>query len=344
MIKKTIDSLDFCVRDADVWMISGDCNALLKYNIQSKQLRFVSFFPDNNTSRKYGYIKTMNYGDELFFVPAWADNFVSYDMVGNRFKVYNDIALNKGGKFGDAFISGDRLYCIPLSTDKEILVLNLPSMEVIDRFVVSKSIQNELNRCYCYQKHIYMCVPGKNMLIDFDEENRCSDIISIEGTEELNAISGFQRTVFLHDNGSEKIIKYDICDRRIIDELFDEEKTYEVCAFDGERVFVSSRESSLKKVDFTDRSIHEVNLRDELINIKNKYTDGVFRNVQGFLYYFDRLSSSLVTFNGSDFDCYKLTLNEDDSKTMLKEIIDKSSEMVLSESRLFSVEDFVKSL
>ena len=344
MSNKAIDCLDFCVIDNSLWMISGNFNALLKYDNKHNTVEFVSFFPLEIMTLKYGYYRILNYEKKLICVPQFSNSIVIYDTETASFERSDDLVFEGGGRFADACIRDNRLYCIPTDSSRNMLVIDLKSLKIIDRCRIEVSENYGFNRCYFYKDNIYLNVPGKDIVVDININKMNNTVFSVGEDGEYSAITGYDEMLFLQDSKGERLLKYDLANNSVSGIVKDGEKSHEICAIDKNRVLVGSIEYPLKMVSFENQSAAIIGERANKYILESKFVNGSFRNQDEKVYYFDRLSSSVLIYTNIDLIQTEIGLEQSDRNIIMREILKGQDNPMLLETNLLGVGEFVRGM
>lgn len=341
----TLECIDFCIDEDSAWMISGDCNALFMYDFKRKETKFIDFIPSGAKQLRYAFIRIFKYENKLVLLPAWANNFVIYNVDERNFIVYDNISLWDGGKFVDAFLQGNKLYCVPFDTEKNVIVINLDNMSIIQRIPIEGIEGKVLDHCYCVDNHMFLCVPETNLVIAIDLKELKSRVITIPGAKNLYGITGNNYDIYLQDADNKKIYAYDYKNAQITGEIYDGEESEYILSIDDNTVLISSIVSPLKKVDILHKKQETIGKRERNIEQSIKFVYGQLHKVDSTIYYYDKISSSFYVIVDGFETVYNVDVPLLDVEQIFREmVIDLDENALFQENHFFSVDGFIQSL
>lgn len=114
----------FAVDGDSLWIVYGLVPALFKYDLNTKQLDFVSQIPCESKENLFSAMIIDN--GNLYMIPGWSVDLIVYHINENK---YDKIAVDKIDKysFAGAYKVGRRIVCIP-SYLSDIAILNMDDL------------------------------------------------------------------------------------------------------------------------------------------------------------------------------------------------------------------------
>jgi hypothetical protein len=288
VIKVKVLFEDFIIRENEMWFFSKTFNGLMKMNIFSGRVEFISKIPTYKYDENRLICKIIDVGDRLFCIPMDADEIWIYSPIKDS---WDSIGLNIYskekiyGKFFQAILVKNEIYLIPSSYNK-IAIVNVETENV--NYITFEDEQNKAKRAEikdCYfrtdiaktDEKIYLasCVDNRVLVIDTKNKdciwhyvggnsNRYSGIIYECGKFWLSPRTNGNVVVWDGRDNSEEII---------IPQL---EGAYYLGIISYDDWIVISGQNECGNIVINKRS-HEIIVKDGIYYLANKVTeDGKF--------------------------------------------------------------------
>lgn len=159
-----------------LWFSNNTFNGLFKMNIDTGNIEFVDFFPDERQDIAAAHKKCIYCNGKLFFLPARADHICIYDIEKARFF---SIRIEKNDKefCADAVLVGKDIYIFLLDPEQDLWILDTQSLKLsrapsfknaYRQVIGNKDIEFLLCRGNEYKGKIYFAFYGTDMVASYD--------------------------------------------------------------------------------------------------------------------------------------------------------------------------------
>ncbi|QFJ55001.1 YncE family protein [Pseudobutyrivibrio xylanivorans] len=312
---------DFCVENNDIWMVHGAMNSLIHYDIISKKTDVLAVIPGEPLIKDFLFIRLFKYLGFLYLIPCNASSIYIYDIEKKELVYKYKLSENKFEErlFSDACIIGKKIYCVPNTTGKDIVCINLVEPFNISRIEFDCGAYNKMiiNHCVGDDRFIYAVCPSSNNIMMIDVKEKITDKLEVSRLTGISGIAINEGKLFLSSAMDKKIVIINKDNKKIVREQILEPVSGAITALDGNKLWVDSGDIVAYILDIQTGEIVKINkLFGEEMEKVAYYISGPAYFNGGNLVYFDRCISAITVFNGADWKIYPveidITFNRED--------------------------------
>lgn len=343
--KSLVWCTDFCVDGHDVWMIHGEFNAVINYNMQTNRTKLLTIIPDTKIFGEFLFIRIIKYKHNLIFVPYFADYLVVYDLFDNKYvlkKYLRDIYKTQA-IFSDACVIQNRLYCMPHTVGNPITVLDLDKLcdtEII-AFRESNCNEKNINHCFAKEGVIYSVMLEIGYLLKYNTFTDEVSTIEICGIKGISGIAGMDDKLYLKAFPENKLIVWNTITQKVESEILLERSSGAICEMSENTVWVDTNELYSNIINVKDGHIDKFEKSDrENQLMKPTFVSGPAYRLNGVFYYYNRIRSCFMRYNGEKWDVYDIRLDLVENKEYKKSI--RIEDEIIKESNCLRLADFIK--
>lgn len=121
------------VKDNKLWFSNNKFNGLFSMDINTKEIKFVSFFPEERYERWAMHKKCLTYRDKIIFIPAFGNHIHVYDVSNGEITAYQldeDGSEQPYDRVSDAIILDGYVYILPMDYHGELRRFNIYTGEL----------------------------------------------------------------------------------------------------------------------------------------------------------------------------------------------------------------------
>lgn len=340
---------DFCVVENEIWLLHGEINALLKLDINSGYTSYICSFIDENMIQEYLFKRIIKVGCRLVIVPGTANNIYVYDYNKNViiYKKYIRDLYKNSVAFNDACLIGEKVYCLPSEVGKPIGVIDVSNECSFQLLELSgcNMTNGYFNKCCSISSYVYAVNPRSKYLMCINSENGKTEQILIGELSGICGICGNDKYLYLQTTEEKELILYNLNEHKIEKTIKLKNATGAIGCFTDGKVWVDTNGLFSYVINFENESIGEIDklkYGKQLLYTKYKSGPNVCRYKD--FYYFNKLRSSIIRFDGDKEFEIEVRMSNEDIKKINAHIVREKDNLIINESGCFGLFDFLDML
>lgn len=197
--------------DDEYWFVAGNTNGLFKKKLQTGEIDFVDFFPEESKAQFRAYTDIKLVDNKFIFTPCFAKRIAIYNLDE---KLFSSVPLPFYESGINQYLKSvkykEYIYLIPYSASSFIKYdVRLGQIEILDSWAVLRNkylgqqMGNFVIEEICTDKNsVYMFMSDKNQVIilDMDTDQFQLRAVNISNDERICSVCRFDKSIYIATN------------------------------------------------------------------------------------------------------------------------------------------------